>query len=80
MHIGHSHYYEKYPNEVRYYEPAGSSNAPESDGSGLMVPKAYGGNNIELLGAAGGWVASAPELAKFIAVIDGYAGNLIFSN
>ncbi|HYW95291.1 MAG TPA: serine hydrolase domain-containing protein, partial [Bacteroidales bacterium] len=71
MHIGQSHYYEKFPNEVRYYEPAGSSNAPEFNGSGRMVPKAYGGNNMELLSAAGGWVASAPELARFITVIDG---------
>ncbi len=75
MHIGHSHYYEKYPNEVRYYEPAGSSNVPEFDGSGRMVPAVYGGDNIELLGAAGGWVASAPELARFIAVIDGHQGK-----
>ncbi len=75
MHIGHSHYYDKFPNEVRYYEPAGSSNVPEINGSGRMVPKAYGGDNIELLGAAGGWVASAPELAKLISVIDGYRGK-----
>ncbi len=75
MHIGHSLYYDKYPNEVHYYEPAGSSNAPEFNGSSRMVPKSYGGNNIELLSAAGGWVASAPELARFISVIDGYAGK-----
>jgi hypothetical protein len=36
------------------------------------VPAAYGGNNIQLLGAAGGWVASAPELAKFLVAIDGF--------
>jgi hypothetical protein len=37
-----------------------------------MVPLSYGGNNIELLGAAGGWISSAPELARFIAAIDNY--------
>lgn len=41
------------------------------DGSGEVVPIYYGGNNIELLGPAGGWVASAPELIKFLTAIDG---------
>jgi CubicO group peptidase (beta-lactamase class C family) len=72
MHIGKSFYHEKYPNEVRYYEPAGSALTLAFNGSGRMVPKSYGGNNIELLGAAGGWVASAPELIKFITAIDGF--------
>jgi CubicO group peptidase (beta-lactamase class C family) len=72
MHIGKSLYHEKFPNEVHYYEPAGSSMCLAFDGSGRMVPKSYGGNNIELLGAAGGWVASAPELVKFISAIDGF--------
>ncbi len=73
MHIGHSLYHEKFPNEVHYYEPAGSSLTQSFDGSGKMVKKSYGGNNMELLGAAGGWVASAPELARFISAIDGYS-------
>jgi len=72
MHIGRSLYHEKFPNEVRYYEPPGSSMIQSFDGSGRMVPKSYGGNNIELLGAAGGWVASAPEMVKFISAVDGF--------
>jgi hypothetical protein len=36
------------------------------------VPIYYGGNNIELLGPAGGWVASAPELIKFLTAVDGF--------
>ncbi|MCK4919460.1 MAG: beta-lactamase family protein [Bacteroidales bacterium] len=72
MHIGKSLYYEKFPNEVRYYEPAGSSQSLAFDGSGRMVPKSYGGNNIPLIGAAGGWLASSPEFAKFICSIDGF--------
>lgn len=72
MHIGKSLYHEKLPNEVHYYEPAGSSMCLAFDGSGRMVPKSYGGNNIELLGAAGGWIASAPELVKFVSAIDGF--------
>jgi CubicO group peptidase (beta-lactamase class C family) len=72
MHIGHSLYHQKFPNEVRYYEPAGASKCLAFDGSGNMVSKSYGGNNIELLAAAGGWVASAPELVKFMSAIDGF--------
>lgn len=72
MHIGHSYYNERYPNEVRYYELGKPGECYAYDGSGKMVPVTYGGNNIALLGAAGGWVASAPELLKLIISIDGF--------
>ncbi len=72
MHIGKSYYHEKYPNEVRYHSSAGELTIRAMDGSGEMVPIYYGGNNMELLGPAGGWVASAPELAKFLTAIDGF--------
>jgi hypothetical protein len=42
------------------------------DGSGRMVPKPYGGNPIELLSSAGGWISSSIELAKFMVLIDGF--------
>ncbi len=71
MHIGRSLYHEKFPNEVMYFEPAGSPRCLAFNGSGQMVPMTYGGNNISLLGAAGGWIASAPELIKLICAIDG---------
>jgi CubicO group peptidase (beta-lactamase class C family) len=72
MHIGKSYYHEKYPNEVRYHSSAGELTAPATDGSGEIVPRYYGGNDMELLGPAGGWVASAPELVKFMTAIDGF--------
>lgn len=72
MHIGHSFAHEKFPNEVRYYNTGRELRTYSVDGSGKIVPSYYGGNNIELLGAAGGWVASAPELCKFITAIDGF--------
>jgi CubicO group peptidase (beta-lactamase class C family) len=74
MHIGRSTYYNKFPNEVKYHEPAGSSMVHAFDGSGRMVPASYGGNHIELLAAAGGWVASAPEMVRFLSAIDGMPG------
>jgi len=72
MHIGRDLYHEKFQNEVKYFEPAGSAYCLSVDGSGKMVPKCYGGNDLDLIGAAGGWVASAPELAKLLTVIDGF--------
>jgi CubicO group peptidase (beta-lactamase class C family) len=75
MHIGKSYYHEKYPNEVRYHSNAGVTTTSSMDGSGDLVPIYYGGNNMELLGPAGGWVASAPELAKFMTAIDGFDGQ-----
>jgi CubicO group peptidase (beta-lactamase class C family) len=72
MHIGRNLYQEKFSNEVKYFEPAGSAYSLAVDGSDIMVPNSYGGNDFNLLGAAGGWIASAPELAKFITFIDGF--------
>ncbi|MBN1599779.1 MAG: beta-lactamase family protein [Bacteroidales bacterium] len=72
MHIGRSFYDEKYPNEVRYHDLTQNSFVWSYDGNGDLVPAEYGGNNIELLGAAGGWVASAPELVKLMVAIDGF--------
>jgi len=71
IHIGKSFYHQNLSNEVRYYENPGSSVCLAFDGSGVYVPRSYGGNCIELMGAAGGWVASAPGLAKFLTAIDG---------
>jgi len=64
---------EKYSNEVKYYLPNRTSPILSYTGDSLMVSKVYGGNDIRLLGAAGGWVASAPELAKLMVSIDGFS-------
>lgn len=72
MHIGHSFLAQRRVNEVKYYEADEHAEVPAFDGSGRMVPKPYGGNPIELLGAAGGWIASTPELAKLVVQIDGF--------
>lgn len=71
MHIGRSFEEDLYINEVNYYETKTSRKIWAFDGSRKLVPLVYA-NNIELLGAAGGWVASAPELAKFMVAIDGF--------
>lgn len=75
MHIGHSYAHEKFPNEVNYYNEGRKLMTYAVDGSGEIVPSHYGGNNIELLGAAGGWVASAPELCKLMTALDGFSNQ-----
>ncbi len=72
MHIGESYKENLFINEVSYYEEPGARKIWAFDGSKKLVPIVYGGNNIQLLGAAGGWVASAPELAKLMVAIDGF--------
>lgn len=71
FHIANNYYKERYPGEVRYYVPANSKPVPEYNNSGKNVTRCYGGNDIRALGAAGAWVASVPELARFVASIDG---------
>lgn len=70
MHIGHPDPADRHSNEVSYYEVSDAELIPAADGSGRMVAKSEGGNNIELLQGAGGWVASPVELLKLVAAID----------
>ena len=72
MHIGKSYLAGRRFNEVKYYESEESPMVPAFDGSGTLVPKPYGGNPIELLSSAGGWISSSLELAKLMAMIDGF--------
>jgi len=72
MYIGKSYLSGRRFNEVKYYESEESPMIPAFDGSGTLVPKPYGGNPIELLSSAGGWIASSVELAKLMAMIDGF--------
>lgn len=71
MHIANNYYEEKYKNEVRYYNGADSGLIEEYNNSGRMVDRCYGGNDIHALAGAGAWVTSTPELARFVASIDG---------
>lgn len=70
MHLGKNLYEDKLFNEVRYYEVSNAELVMACDGSGEMVYKSNGGNNIEALYGAGGWVASPSELLRLLAAID----------
>lgn len=65
-----NYYSEKYPEEVKYYAPDDEL-IEEFNGSGRMVERTYGGTDIKSLMGAGGWVASAAELSRFVVSIDG---------
>jgi len=66
---------QKAPFEVTYYEPFGMPKRPSIYGTGEMVPVRYGGNDIETLGAAGSWLATAPDLMRLLLAVDGLSFN-----
>ena len=71
FHLAHNTYEERYPGETRYYMQDNDPKVPKYDNSPDSVVRCYGGNNIRALKGAGAWVCSAPELARFVASIDG---------
>lgn len=70
MYLGKNYAEERLPNEVTYYEVSNAEQVLACDGSGKLVYRSNGGNNIEDLYGAGGWVASPSELLRFLAIID----------
>ncbi len=71
MRLGGSLLTERFENEVKYYEPDSTVLVEDYRGTGQMVSRTYGGNDIHSLGAAGGWIASATDLMKLMLAIDG---------
>lgn len=71
IYMGRNMMEEKLANEVIYYEQRNVGSVPSVFVKNKMVERTYGGNDIELLGAAGGWIATAPDLMKFLSLIDG---------
>lgn len=67
---GTNYYDERHPDEVRYYSPDAELVEDINDAS-KMVDRCYGGANIHNLLGAGGWCASAADLCRFVASIDG---------
>jgi CubicO group peptidase (beta-lactamase class C family) len=63
---------QKAPFEVTYYEPSDMPLKPSIYGTGEMVPAYYGGNDIEALGGAGSWLATAPDLLRLLLAVDGF--------
>lgn len=74
MHLARNFYNQKYPNEVKYYEPSNEEPISAFDRRDTLLPRCYGGNNINMLLGAGAWVASPVEMLKFVSLIDGREG------
>lgn len=63
---------QKAPFEVTYYSPTDVIFKPSIYGTGELVSPIYGGNDIEALGGAGAWLATAPDLMRLLLAIDGF--------
>ena len=70
MHLAHNLDKDRYFNEVKYYEQSDADLIRSCDGRDTLVYRSNGGNNIEALYGAGGWVASPTELLRFLSAID----------
>lgn len=59
-------------NEVKYYDYSPDNQQMSFDGSGKMAYKPYGADDIEMLGPAGGWIATGADLMRVLVLVDGY--------
>ena len=71
MYIGNNLYEERYKGEVTYYDKPGAPLRLSCYGDNKIVPRTYGGTNVEALGSAGGWIASSVDLMRLLVSIDG---------
>ena len=70
MQIGASNREGRAPGEVTYYDRDSTTSI---FGGGGRVPWPYGGFFLESFDALGAWIASAPDLLKFMTAVDGFA-------
>lgn len=75
MYIGANRSSNRRKNEVKYYEVHDAEPIEAYDGSGKLLMKSNGGNDVAGLYGAGGWIASPVELIRFIASVDGNSGK-----
>lgn len=71
MQLGKTFRKDRQKNEVCYYDYQGANPKLSILGTGDTVSRAYGGNYLEPLAAAGAWIASGVDLLKFVLAIDG---------
>ena len=71
FHIAGNYLKDRRPNETVYYMHSSSVPVPEFNNSGRMVVRCYGENDITTALGAGAWVASAAELCRLVASING---------
>ena len=69
MQLGHTLVSQRAADEVQYYEP-GTTTSVFPDGGTVAWPD--GGFYLEPMAAHGAWIASAPDLLRFSAAVDGF--------
>ena len=70
MYCGKNLLVDQLPNEVNYYDYSSANNVLSAYDNLTLVPRPYGGFNVEALDAAGGWVGSAEDLCKILCAVD----------
>jgi CubicO group peptidase (beta-lactamase class C family) len=75
MTLAHNLQSQKAPFEVSYYAPSDVPPKPSIYGTGELVSPSYGGNDIEALGGAGAWIATAPDLIRLMLAVDGFVSK-----
>lgn len=80
MYIGQNKREDRRYNEVKYYEVHDAEPIKAYDGSESFAMRSNGGNNIEGLYGAGGWIASPVEISKLISAISSNSEDNILSN
>ena len=71
FHIAGNYLKDRRENETVYYMHSSSLPAQEFNNSGRLVERCYGENDIKTALGAGAWTASAAELCRLVAAIDG---------
>jgi CubicO group peptidase (beta-lactamase class C family) len=71
MRIGKNLETDRYKNEVKYYGLPNAVKVNSFHTTNKIVPIIYGGNDLQALGASGGWITSPLEYLKLIVAIDG---------
>src|SRR5438128_1029340 len=75
--LGGTRLSERADGEVRYYGQANQTLVPSVYPTSVSGPFAYGGFYLRAAGAAGGWIASAQDLVRFGAAIEGQHGRAL---
>jgi len=74
MQIAGTRLEDRAPGEVRYYPPAAYPTVPSVFWGDGFVPMPYGNYYLKALDAAGGWIAAAADLIRYVTAIDGQRG------
>ncbi len=80
MRLGHTRLSQSAPGEVRYYLYPGAPAALPSVFPDITnaVAAPYGGFHLEAMAANGGWIASTPDLLRFLTSLEGRRAPTVF--